>query len=431
VARLGGFGVAAHTNSPTPDLAWGDWSAPFDGLEWLNLDTTWRMNVRQRQWRARWNLLEALFAYPFRHVETIARMTTGTALDAARWASISHMRKVVILGGTDAHSNLPFGFPAYESLFRTMSLHVSPEQRLAGDAAADAAAVIRAIRRGHVYTVVDGFAGPPAFQFTASTAQTTVSAGDALDGNAPMVLHVRSNAPSSFTTTLLQDDRPIATVPGNVELTRSVSNAPAVYRVEIDVPSQGGVAAWLLSNPIYAGLTFPPTVTLPRGDVDPLPVLFDGRSTAGWVIESDGRSRGTIDIDATDADPRGPGLIFHYELTDQGASSRYVSIVRRPLNVDALVDQLSFNASADRPMRIVVAVRNRNSELWARSVYLDTEPSEHVIRFDEMRPFGATRSPRPIAVDINEVFFEVEAVHTRPGSRGWLRIASAAFRAPR
>src|SRR5687767_4499889 len=38
VARLGGFGIVAHPLSARRELAWGDWSIPLDGLEWLNAD---------------------------------------------------------------------------------------------------------------------------------------------------------------------------------------------------------------------------------------------------------------------------------------------------------------------------------------------------------------------------------------------------------
>ena len=34
--------VVAHPDSPKPELAWRDWSAPVAGLEWLNLDSEWR-----------------------------------------------------------------------------------------------------------------------------------------------------------------------------------------------------------------------------------------------------------------------------------------------------------------------------------------------------------------------------------------------------
>src|SRR4051812_11784204 len=42
VHRLGGFGVAAHPDSPKSELRWQDWNAPIDGVELLNPDTSWR-----------------------------------------------------------------------------------------------------------------------------------------------------------------------------------------------------------------------------------------------------------------------------------------------------------------------------------------------------------------------------------------------------
>lgn len=42
VRRLGGFGMAAHPDSPKAELRWRDWQAPFDGIEWLNADSAWR-----------------------------------------------------------------------------------------------------------------------------------------------------------------------------------------------------------------------------------------------------------------------------------------------------------------------------------------------------------------------------------------------------
>src|SRR3954469_10463895 len=42
VRRLGGFGIAAHPDSPKPELRWSDWEAPIDGVEWINPDTSWR-----------------------------------------------------------------------------------------------------------------------------------------------------------------------------------------------------------------------------------------------------------------------------------------------------------------------------------------------------------------------------------------------------
>ena len=43
VRRLGGFGIVAHPDSPKPELRWREWTAPFDGIELLNPDTSWRV----------------------------------------------------------------------------------------------------------------------------------------------------------------------------------------------------------------------------------------------------------------------------------------------------------------------------------------------------------------------------------------------------
>src|SRR6185503_8670831 len=62
VRRLGGFGIAAHPDSPKPQLRWREWTAPFDGIEMLNPDTSWRVWAEQAggstaPWQARHRLV--------------------------------------------------------------------------------------------------------------------------------------------------------------------------------------------------------------------------------------------------------------------------------------------------------------------------------------------------------------------------------------
>src|SRR5581483_3770492 len=71
VRRLGGFGVAAHPDSPKPQLRWREWNAPFDGVELLNPDTSWRILAQEPGWHGRAALATALMDYPFRPTETI------------------------------------------------------------------------------------------------------------------------------------------------------------------------------------------------------------------------------------------------------------------------------------------------------------------------------------------------------------------------
>src|SRR6185503_14002509 len=76
VRRLGGFGIAAHPDSPKAELAWTDWEAPIDGLELLNPDTSWRVHF-DSGWRARLRLLSALATYPLRPSGTVSALLTG------------------------------------------------------------------------------------------------------------------------------------------------------------------------------------------------------------------------------------------------------------------------------------------------------------------------------------------------------------------
>ncbi len=159
--RLGGFGVVAHPNSPKADLSWDAWDAPFDGIEWLNPDTSWRLKVREPGWRSRWNIVAALTGYAFRPAETIAHLLGGTDLGVSRWESFAHRRRVVLLAGADAHARLALTsaeprsrrislpLPGYEASFRTLSLHARLDRPLTNDATHDATTVMQAFRRGH------------------------------------------------------------------------------------------------------------------------------------------------------------------------------------------------------------------------------------------------------------------------------------------
>src|SRR5207244_10923091 len=74
VHRLGGFGIVAHPDSPKIELRWREWTAPFDGIELLNPDTSWRLIAQERGLAAKRRLLTALIDYPFRPSETIASL---------------------------------------------------------------------------------------------------------------------------------------------------------------------------------------------------------------------------------------------------------------------------------------------------------------------------------------------------------------------
>src|SRR5207248_2826949 len=84
--------------------------------------------------------------------------------------------------------------------WRVQAVRLRPERPLSADPALDAAAVMRTIRAGHLHATIDGIATPGLLEFTAEHSAGSAQEGDELHARGPVVLHVRTNAPRSFTT---------------------------------------------------------------------------------------------------------------------------------------------------------------------------------------------------------------------------------------
>src|SRR5580765_954792 len=146
VRRLGGFGIAAHPDSPRRELRWDDWNLPIDALEIFNPDTEWRARLQRPGFRGKFTLLTALGTYPFRPGETIAHLFEYSPEIIRTWMSLVDRRRVVALAGVDAHAKLALRdvepgdnsftlpFPGYRAAFSTLSVHVRPEHPLTGEA---------------------------------------------------------------------------------------------------------------------------------------------------------------------------------------------------------------------------------------------------------------------------------------------------------
>jgi hypothetical protein len=430
VKRLGGFGVVAHPESPKPALMWQAWDAPFDGIEWINPDTSWRVRL-QGTWGSKWSVLAALATYAIRPAETMARLLGGTALNLDRWQAIGLTRRVVILAGADAHANLALGdgdpienrfslpFPGYEASFRTMSVHARLESSLTGNPATDAGIVMRAVRAGHAYVAIDGLATPPSFEFSATSGDVTVAQGDELALTGPVTLHVKSNAHPSFTTVIWQSDKQLASFNGKTDISQAVDR-PGVYRVEISTPSNDGPSPWLISNPIYVGLARPAASSRPEPPVAASQKLFDGLTAAGWWTEADSGSTATLAVDSTETVA---ALRLRYNLSIDPSPGPYATIsVNTPSGEP--YRRVAFSVRSDRAIRVGVQLRvpGPGGDRWERSVYADRTTRRYNIAFDDMTPIDVTRSARPAMNAVRDLMFVIDTTHAKPGSSGdlWL-----------
>ena len=435
VRRLGGFGIAAHPDSPKAELQWRDWQAPIDGVELINPDTSWRVHAFTGGMGSRWLLLRTLLAYPIRPGEAIAQLLTESTSLRGQWLSLAERRPVVGIAGADAHAKLALRdtepgdnrfsipIPSYESSFDSLSVHVVLEQPFSGDAAGDAAALVRALRHGRLFTAVDGWASPPRFSFTASSGQAVAGQGDTLIVSGPVSLHVRSNAPPGYETIVWRGGERM-TERSESTFDVEAGDSDGVYTVEIRKPNSPGLPAWVTSNPVYVRRSVRDVAS-----ADPVPIpaegqpLFNGRTTDGWSYESDPTSKAVVDV-APLVD--GARVRLRYGLSGGTAVGQYAAAaVETPGGVDGF-EGVAFSVRAEVPMRVSVQVRaavpGGPPERWERSVFVDTTEQTRLVRFAEMTPVGRTSEARPPRPGVRTIMFVVDTTNTSTGSSGrlWL-----------
>lgn len=435
VARLGGFGIAAHPTSPKNALAWREWSAPFDGIEWLNGDAEWRDESRR-------TLARVPFDYLVRPAAAMASLLDRPDLALARWDALLARRRIVGIAAADAHGRIDIGgdayaggnvspvpVPSYEASFRTFAVRVEIDRPLRGNAAEDGPAIVDALRRGRTFSVIDALARPARFEFSAVSGDSTARMGETITPSGPVVLRVRAAMPAGSSIELLRDGSIVRT--GSTgELVYESDARSGVFRVEVKVPRAPGTPAipWIVSNPIYVG---------PRsGEGEALPArlaardtrsLYRDGETSGWAVEMDAESRAAVN-----ATPMvgGRELAFRYALRGGPIGGQYAALVyglegEGPAAGVAGHDRLMFRARANRAMRLEVQVRQPggpDGERWQRSIYLDEQPRDIVVFFDDLAPVGRTVRRRPDLSRVQALLFVVDTNHNLPASTGivWL-----------
>ena len=173
VARLGGWVVVAHPDSPKEALRWRAMSVPFGGIEWVNADSEWRDDTRLR--------LLAVFARSIvRPAESMVSLFARPARSLQRWDTALRARPVVGLAAVDAHANIGWSQdeeprhvtalarPSYESMFRVLAQAVMLDGALSGDAAADAERVWGALGSGRTFSITRAIATPAVLVFEAT-----------------------------------------------------------------------------------------------------------------------------------------------------------------------------------------------------------------------------------------------------------------------
>jgi len=409
VKRLGGFGIVAHPDSPRSQLAWKDWDAPFDGIEWLSADSEWRDESRAR-------IGQVLFDYLVRPAPALASLLDRPIATFAHWDDVIQRRRVVALAGVDAHGGIGRGMeeggkrrsalgtvPSYEASFRTFTTRAILERPFSGDAAVDARELLAAVRTGRVFTLIDAIA-------------------------APGFLDVESDPPGAWLDYGIGDGAELVMVRNGRELPLLRAGASGRYqltkeemgivRFEARVPYAPGKPAvpWIVSNAIYFAPfaiempTFGPDVTFPLGP------------DSAWHAEKDPDTQAKVMAS-------GDEVQLDYTLAGGTRRSQFAAAVTDFQGPAATFKAIRFSIVGVHPGRVSVQLRYRNGrgERWAKSVYVDNARREVSVPVAGMVPADFQQGQAPDTTGAGSLLFVVDLTNALPGGQNSISIAGVKF----
>ncbi len=436
VRRLGGFGIAAHPGSPRPSLRWNDWDVAFDGLEWINGDSEWRDEPRLP-------IARALATYLLRSPEAMATLLDRPSAVLERWDRIALSRRVLAIAGSDAHARLGFSqrtdpdmsaihvpVPGYTAMFRALSNHVVLDAPLSGRAAEDAERLLAALRNGRLYSVIDGLASPGGLSFTATSGTGSAQMGDDLAIEGDVQLRASVSAPPGTTIVLLKNGERVHEVTDGV-LEMNGGTDAAVYRVEAYVrDSPGGPPVpWILSNPIYAGLTRP----VPQTPVEIAPSSRIPARVTEATMAHGGADRSEVSVAPLDPLQRRfagqPPVAWSFALAPGTPAGQFAAIQIPIIGGLAAFDRVRFRVSSPKPVRAWVQLRAPvgNTDRWGTTFYADAEERQVDVLLSAFLPIGVTSSEQPPLDRVDTLLFVVDTMNFLPGATGSMVLSEVAF----
>ena len=243
-----GLAFAAY---PTESNTWQ--SNAVDGVEIYNLFTNTKKINRLT------TFFDGLWSYRSYPDLMFANFFARPTKDLKRWddAVVSSNRRLVAIGGNDAHSNVGFGLSdstgkqivgvkldPYERSFRTVRTHVLIKK----DKPLTRESLLEAISLGHCYVSFDIFSDATGFDFR-------VLQSNQIMGEETMYaqsLELIAKAPLASRFVLLRDGA--AVDQSNGTTVRFPVKAPGIYRIEVyldSLPPPATGKPWIISNAIY------------------------------------------------------------------------------------------------------------------------------------------------------------------------------------
>lgn len=227
-----------------PDISWVDWQIQgYTGIELWNHMSEFKSKLK--------SMLHAIY-YVF-NPYAIATGPFSSAIQ--KWDELlTNGRRVVAVGGSDAHAFIRFLGPIrrilfpYEFHFRSINNHLFLPSPLTGEIENDRRLILEALAQGKAFIGYDLPASTRGFRFTAQGKDASAWIGEEISAQNGVTLQIRLPRPAECR--LIRNGKAIKTWTRRETCTH-ITTEPGVYRVEVFIQYLGQRRRWIFSNPIY------------------------------------------------------------------------------------------------------------------------------------------------------------------------------------
>lgn len=403
-------------------IPWTDWQARgFTGIEIISL---YQM--------AKKNLLYGVTLFPLQYLLSpdyaLTAFISYPKKELAIWDRFNREGRYFGIYALDSHAKLAlsekvqFRFPSYGATFRILRVYAKIDRELDRDAAAAAATVIAALRRGSFFNAVESLAAANGFdyQYRESDGRWVEMGGEAKRAGGELVL--RLPFPFAVDARILKDGALFRLIENHRgrEVRIAVSE-PGTYRCEVFLHS-GRLKRlpWILANPIFVARPAPAPSPLPV----PTPQALLNPAGPYFQVEKNGRSRG--EASATAGEDGRPITRLRFELRRESPAlvDYWVSLARRQELDFSPYRGFVFAARGSRPMRFWLQFRTgagAEESAFQHSFRVDEEWRRLAIPFDRFhRLYGAGSASERARV--NSLFILIDNGNSFAGAQGELEL---------
>ncbi len=368
-------------------------------------------------------LLSFFLLYPLNPDYALSSHLRFPKRELAFWDELNREGDYLGIHALDAHAKLPLGpwkikFPSYRAMFRVLNLYVRTGVPLPAEADRAAALVLRTIKAGNFYNVVESLASADGFDcfFEPDNGPPVSMGGTSRESAGEFVFKLPF--PFACRLVLYRDGNPVESrnSRGITEL-RIPAAGPGVYRAELYLRRlRFSRIPWVITNPFFLRTIVKPEppeqAELAKFWPDPPPAFRPEKNPAS-------------DLDMEQ--PQTNTLNFSFSLLPDSAQNPdfWVAAADRENRDWRDASGISFTAEASVPLRVWLQFRSKSEyreNFFERSILIGPEQRCFILPFNTF--FGPEYQPE--AADLRNItafFFLLDGRLAYPESRGVFKIS--------